>query len=89
VSLFIWVITFDLSGMGGPNSNTRYRQHSSQDHVTSQAPPLRKTRDTQDTTVTQNTTIFAGHLSVHPHILFWDLLISIKFHISWFSVVDA
>ena len=36
----------DLSGMGGPTSSVRYRQHSSQDHVTTQAPPLRQSRDT-------------------------------------------
>jgi hypothetical protein len=46
VSLFVWVITLDLSGMGGPTSSVRYRQHNSQDHVTTQAPPLRQSRDT-------------------------------------------
>jgi hypothetical protein len=30
VSLFVWVITLDLSGMRGPSSSIRYRQHSSQ-----------------------------------------------------------
>jgi hypothetical protein len=30
---FVWVITLDLSGMGGPAGSIRYRQHSSQDHV--------------------------------------------------------
>jgi hypothetical protein len=40
------VITLDLSGMGGPTSSIRYRQHSSWDHVTTQAPPLRQSRDT-------------------------------------------
>ena len=40
VSLFVWVITLDLSGMGGPTSCICYCQHSSQDHVTTQAPPL-------------------------------------------------
>jgi uncharacterized protein YceK len=45
VSLFVWVITLDLSGMGGPTSSLRYRQHSSWDHVTTQAPPLRQSRD--------------------------------------------
>ena len=45
-SLFVWVITLDLSGMGGPTGSIRYRQHSSQDHVTTQAPPLRQSRDT-------------------------------------------
>ena len=38
VSLFVWVITIDLSGMGGPSSSICYRPHSSQDHVTTQAP---------------------------------------------------
>jgi hypothetical protein len=48
VSLFVWVITLDLSGMGGPTSSICYRQHtrSSWDHVTTQAPPLRQGRDT-------------------------------------------
>jgi len=46
LSLFIRVITLDLSGMGGPTSSIRYRQHSSQVHVTTQAPPLRQSRDT-------------------------------------------
>jgi hypothetical protein len=46
VSLFVWVITLDLSGMGGPTSSIDYRQHSSWDHVTTQAPPLRQIRDT-------------------------------------------
>jgi len=32
--------------MGGPTSSICYRQHSSQDHVTTQAPPLRQSRDT-------------------------------------------
>ena len=40
VSLFVLVITLDLSGMGGPTSSICYCQHSSQDHVTTQAPPL-------------------------------------------------
>jgi len=35
-----------LSGMRGPNSSIRYCQHSSRDHVTTQAPPLRQSRDT-------------------------------------------
>jgi hypothetical protein len=46
VSLFVWVITLDLSGMGGPTSSKRYRQHSFWDHGTTQAPPLRQSRDT-------------------------------------------
>jgi hypothetical protein len=29
-----------------PTSSIRYRQHSSWDHVTTQAPPLRQSRDT-------------------------------------------
>ena len=45
VSLFVWVITLDLYGMGGPTGSIRYRQHSSQDHVATQAPPLRQSRD--------------------------------------------
>jgi hypothetical protein len=32
--------------MGGPTSSICYRQHSSLDHVTTQAPPLRQSRDT-------------------------------------------
>jgi hypothetical protein len=32
--------------MGGPTSSIRYRQHSSWDHVTTQAPPLRQSGDT-------------------------------------------
>jgi hypothetical protein len=32
--------------MGGPTSSIGYRQHSSWDHVTTQAPPLRQSRDT-------------------------------------------
>jgi hypothetical protein len=46
VSLFVWVITLDLSGMGDPTSSIRYCQNSSQDHLTTQAPPLRQSRDT-------------------------------------------
>jgi len=46
VSLFVWVIILDLSGMGGPTSSMRYRQHSSRGHKTTQAPPLRQSRDT-------------------------------------------
>ena len=46
MSLFVWVITLDLSGMGDPTSSLRYHQHSSQDHVTNQAPPLLQSRDT-------------------------------------------
>jgi hypothetical protein len=46
VSLFVWVITLDLSGMGDPTSSISYRQHSSRVHVTAQAPPLRQSRDT-------------------------------------------
>jgi hypothetical protein len=41
----VWVITLDLSGMGDPTSSIRYRQHSSWDHVTTQAPPLRQSGD--------------------------------------------
>jgi hypothetical protein len=32
--------------MGGPTSSIHYRQHSSWDHVTTQAPPLRQSRGT-------------------------------------------
>ena len=46
VSLFVWVITFDLSGRGGPTSSICYCQHSSQDHVTTQATPLHQSMDT-------------------------------------------
>jgi hypothetical protein len=42
---FFWIITLDLSGMGGPTRSIRYRQHSSWNHVTTQAPPLRQSRD--------------------------------------------
>ena len=35
--------------MGGPTSSIRYRQHSSQDRVTTQASPLRQSRDTGGT----------------------------------------
>jgi hypothetical protein len=43
---FVSVITLDLSGMGGPTSSISYRQHSSQDHVTIQFPPLCQSSDT-------------------------------------------
>ena len=46
VSLFVWVITLDLSGMGGPTSSIRYYQHSSRDHMTTQPPPPPQSRDT-------------------------------------------
>jgi hypothetical protein len=46
LSLFVWVITLDLSGMGGPTSSARYRQYSCRVHVTAQAPPLRQSTDT-------------------------------------------
>jgi hypothetical protein len=36
----------DLTGMGGLTSSIHYRQHSSWDHVTTQAPPPRQSRDT-------------------------------------------
>jgi hypothetical protein len=32
--------------MGGPTSSIRYCQHSSRGHLTTQAPPLRQSRDT-------------------------------------------
>jgi hypothetical protein len=44
VSLFVWVITLDLSGIGGPTSSTCYHQHSSRVYMTTQAPPLRQSR---------------------------------------------
>jgi hypothetical protein len=43
---FVWVITLDLFGMGGPTSSIRYRQHSSRDHTNIQAPPLHQIRNT-------------------------------------------
>jgi hypothetical protein len=46
VSLFVWVITLDLYGMEGPTSSISYRQNSFWDRVTTQAPPLRQSRDT-------------------------------------------
>ena len=46
VSLFVWVIALDLSGMGGPTSSIRYRQHSCQVRMTMQPPPLHQSRDT-------------------------------------------
>jgi len=46
VSLFVWVVALDLSGMGGPNSSISYRHYSTQFHVTTQAPPLHQSRDT-------------------------------------------
>ena len=45
VSLFVWVITLDLSGMWGPTSSICYYQHNSRDHMTTQAPPQRQSRD--------------------------------------------
>jgi hypothetical protein len=42
IFLSVWVITFDISGMGGPASKKRCRQHSLQDHLNTQAVPLRK-----------------------------------------------
>jgi hypothetical protein len=41
----VWVITFDLFDIGGPTSRIRYRQHSSRDHMTTHAQPLRQSRD--------------------------------------------
>ena len=38
VSLLVWVIILDLSGVGGHTSSISYRQHSPRDHVTTQAP---------------------------------------------------
>ena len=39
-------MTLDLSGMGGPTSSIHYCQHSSWDHVTTQAPLLHQSWDT-------------------------------------------
>jgi hypothetical protein len=46
VSLLVWRIAFDLSGMGGPTGNICYRQRGSQVHLGMQAPPLGQSRDT-------------------------------------------
>jgi hypothetical protein len=46
VSLLVWPIAFDPSGMGGPTSNKCYRRHGSQAHFDTQAPPLRQSSDT-------------------------------------------
>ena len=46
LSLFVWVITLDLSDMGGPTSSICYHQHSFRFHMTTQAPLLRQSRDT-------------------------------------------
>ena len=40
------VIAFYVFGMGGPTSNIRYFQHSSLDHLTTQATPMRQSRVT-------------------------------------------
>ena len=55
ISLLVWVITLDLSGMGGPTISIHYRQHSSGVRMTTQAPPLHQSRDT-----------FGGSLRVVP-----------------------
>ena len=46
VSLLVWITTLSLSGMEGPTSSIRYRQHISRDHLTTQALLLRQSRDT-------------------------------------------
>jgi hypothetical protein len=46
VSLLVWPIAFDPSGMGGPTGNICYRRHGSQVHLGTQAPPLRQSGDT-------------------------------------------
>jgi hypothetical protein len=46
VSLLVWPIASDPSGMGGPTGNICYRRHGSQAHLGTQAPPLRQSRDT-------------------------------------------
>jgi len=38
------VITLDMPGMGDPTSNIRYLQHSSLDHMTTQATSMRQSR---------------------------------------------
>jgi hypothetical protein len=45
-SLFVWIVTFDLSGMGDPTSGYATASIGSQDHMTTQALPLRQSRDT-------------------------------------------
>jgi hypothetical protein len=52
LSLFVWVITLDLSGIGCATSSICYHQHSSWDHMTTPAPTLRPSKDT-----------FRGHIS--------------------------
>lgn len=46
ISLFVWPVAFDTSGMRGPAGNICYRQHGSQVHLNTQTPPLRQSRDT-------------------------------------------
>ena len=46
VSHIVWVITLDLSGMGGSTNSIRFRQHSSRVYMTTQAPPLCQSSDT-------------------------------------------
>jgi hypothetical protein len=46
ISLLVWPIAFDPSGMGGSTGNICYRRHGSQVHLGTQAPPLRQSRDT-------------------------------------------
>jgi hypothetical protein len=43
VSLLVWPIAFDPSGMGGSTGNICYRRHGSQAHL---GTPLRQSRDT-------------------------------------------
>jgi len=40
------IITLDVSGMADPTNNTRYLQHSSQDHMTTQVTSMRQSRVT-------------------------------------------
>lgn len=46
LSPFVWIITLDLSGMGDSTSSLRYLHRTSRGHVTTQAPPLRQSKDT-------------------------------------------
>jgi hypothetical protein len=46
VSLFVWTITIDLSSKGDPTSSISYCQHSSLDHLITQALPLLQSGDT-------------------------------------------
>ena len=64
----MWVITFELSGMGGPTSSIRYRQHSSQEHVTAHAPPLRGVANTKHIKTNIDATISNWFYTLHDII---------------------